>query len=1074
MLMQRVFASIGVVCGVLALGHDASGHGQIQRVDDLLAGTDLCVIAVPTGHQTTIDAAASGSREYGDVLEVVSPVLSRGDAPREGESLFLFRALADGDALLSSGHVPAMEIGRPYLLLLRSRDRDAGSWDIVAGDQGAFRLVSDEGSSGEIYPMRFDRRGITGLNDDGMLELTPNLDGIVDGLAIPTGDLDALMSAAPVPTGQSALSAMTRESWLGGGVLSLNELLRILATTEPGDASALAMHDHGTEGPIPLPDSGSVSERGGIVDLCVCNRWELMLIIDALPEHFWAFDKDMHSMWTYNQFMDIYRYYIDPGWAGGNEVNEFGGFTSNANMQDQYGYSWGTNTLGVTQSWIPNDCECCWFVETDVHYNPRFTWLDDIDDTLYRYSSDDRALYRPVLAHELGHTWGYQSEGSTGSACPETYNYDRHSVMHAYYDDVIETGRGLHLSDAMMIRAGYEDQTVTTALIDVGCESYYVDSAGQLDGSYFYPVCPDPNEPVTLYDVVMENMTTGWALHDVELRVYLSKNNHTITESDRLVGTWTWSELSPETWWQGDLTFVWPDDLDSEIYYIGLMMYLPQDEYVQEDFYSSNNTTWMEIPCPGNPGPDTPSCGTPTIIDLPNWGFYTDVVWIPYPFGLDDNDPPMELCCSPGGVFYGPDLWYEFTPPSHGLVTITFDGASDVIALYEADEACSGGSPVACTCDTGSHGSGGNPAFGGQGEFAALQAPVGAGKRYLVRVGSLTGEPAGGYLNIGYRLEGVPGDSVTLAMPLDGVVFETLEDNSYQSGPEAECSPNKPKAEWYSWVAPADGEAWASTCDLSTSFDTALAIFKAEDCPDCLPIACNEDADPPCGVLGASHVTWDAVVGQKYLIRIAGGSEDGEYVLRAGVHAGAPQNDACSDLASISEGVHPFSTLGASEDQTGGCAGEKTDGIWFKYVASHSGFVTISTCEDDGGDADFDSKLIAIQPGTCEEALRCGRVCGEYGSKLNLWVQADSYPLLLGGAPLMGGFETGQGDLAISLDVRCIGDVDGDGGVNINDLLLLIGGWEGVDPLLDFSNDGVVGIDDLLAMLDRFGCTTEP
>jgi len=801
-----------------------------------------------------------------------------------------------------------------------------------------------------------------------------------------------------------------------------------------------------------------------------------MLNIDALPEHFWAFDKDMHCMWTYNQFMDIYRYYLDPTWGGGNGQNEFGGFTSGATMRSQYSntFSWG-NTLGVTMSRLPTGCDCCWLLETDVHYNPSFSWYDDIDDTLNLFWSDGRVLYRPVLAHELGHTWGYQSEGSTGSACPETYNYDRHSVMHGYYEDVIETGMGLHLSDAMIIRVGYSDQTVTPALIDVGCESYYVDSAGQLEGSYFYPVCPDPNELVTLYDVVMENMTLGWSLQDVELRVYLSKNNHTITESDRLVGTWTWPELSPETWWQGDLSFVWPDDLDPDIYYIGLMMYLPQDDYTQVDFYSSNNTTWMEMQCPGNPAvPDTPTCGTPTIVDVIPWDFYTDVVWISYPFGLDDNDPPMELCCSPGEMFYGPDLWYEITPVANGMITISLDGenASDVIALYEADAACSGSSPIACACETGSDGSGGNPAFGGQGEYVSLQAPVSADKRYLVRVGSLTGEPAGGYLNIGYRLEGIPGDSVALALPLDGVVYETLYDNTYQSGPEAECSPNKPKAEWYSWVAPADGEAWASTCDLSTSFDTALAVFKADDCPDCLPFACNEDADPPCGETGASRVSWIAARGITYLIRVAGGGEDHEYVLRAGVHAAPPDNDSCSSMAAVSEGVHPFSTLGASEDSVPGCGGDKTDGVWFKYLASNEGLVTISTCEDDGGDADYLSHVMAIQQNQCEDVLRCGTPCGQHGSRFTLWVRADSYPLLVGGALLMDGSESGQGDLAISLDVRCIGDVDGNGGVGIDDLLLLIGGWEGVDPLLDFSNDGIVGIDDLLAMLDRFGCSS--
>jgi hypothetical protein len=1065
---------VSAVCGSVFLGAHVNGHSRIHPVDDLLAGTDLCVIAVPTGHQATVDGQRPGTRELCDVLHVLSPVLSRGAPPDEGTELFMYRAQVQGDMIQSSGHVPALEIGRPYLLLLQERDADAGTWNIVVGDQGAFRLVSDEGGSGEIYPMRFDRRGVTGLTGEGFLELTPNLDAIVDGLAIPTNDLDARMAPAPQATGNGALSATTRSPWLGDAALSLHDLVRILVNTEQGDASALSMHDHSVDGPIPTMDVGHLSDRGGVVDLCVCNRWELMLVIDALPEDFWAFGKDMHSMWTYNQFMDIYRYYIDPGWAGGNGDNEFGGFTSDANMQAHYdGYSWGTDTLGVTQFWIPSDCDCCWFAETDVHYNPRFSWSDDIDQTLYRYSSDDRALYRPVLAHELGHTWGYQSEGSTGSACPETYNYDRHSVMHAYYDDVIETGRGLHLADAMLIRAGYESQTVTPAVIDVGCESYYVDSAGTLESSYFYPVCPDPDEVVTLYDVVMENMTLGWSLQDVELRVYLSKNNHTITESDRLVGTWTWPSLSSETWWQGDLSFVWPDDLEPEIYYIGLMMYLPQDEYTQPDFYSSNNTTWMEIPCPGNPSPTTPTCGTPTIIEMIPWDFYTDVIWIPHPFGMDDNDPPMELCCSPGGMFYGPDLWYEVTPSAHGMINIALDGdaASDVIALYEADEACSGGAPIACTCETGSSG-GGNPAFGGQGDFVSLQAPVSADKRYLVRVGSLTGEPAGGYLNIGYRLEGIPGDSVALALPTDGVVYGSLYDNTPQSGPEGVCSPNKPFAEWYSWVSPANGTAWATTCDLSTSFDTAVAVFKAADCPGCDPIACNEDAEPPCGEGGASHVLWEATQDQKYLIRVAGGDNAGDFVLRTGVHAAQAENDDCGSMAVLGEGVHPFSTLGATEDVVSGCAGDKTDGVWFKYAAASEGFVTVSTCEDDGGAADYDSVIMAIRQSQCDEVLRCGSACGEHGSRFSMWVRADGYPLLVGGAPKLDGSESGRGDLVISLDVRCLGDVDASGDVGIDDLLLLIGGWDGIDPLLDFSNDGTVGIDDLLAMLDRFGCTS--
>jgi hypothetical protein len=89
-----------------------------------------------------------------------------------------------------------------------------------------------------------------------------------------------------------------------------------------------------------------------------------------------------------------------------------------------------------------------------------------------------------------------------------------------------------------------------------------------------------------------------------------------------------------------------------------------------------------------------------------------------------------------------------------------------------------------------------------------------------------------------------------------------------------------------------------------------------------------------------------------------------------------------------------------------------------------------------------------------------------------MWVTGDSHPILLGGSKTYEVGDTGSGDLMVSLDIRCIGDVDGQGDVSIDDLLLLIGGWGSVDPLLDFSNDGTVGIDDLLAILDRFGCST--
>ena len=52
---------------------------------------------------------------------------------------------------------------------------------------------------------------------------------------------------------------------------------------------------------------------------------------------------------------------------------------------------------------------------------------------------------------------------------------------------------------------------------------------------------------------------------------------------------------------------------------------------------------------------------------------------------------------------------------------------------------------------------------------------------------------------------------------------------------------------------------------------------------------------------------------------------------------------------------------------------------------------------------------------------------------------------------------------------NCPADVDGDGVVNVNDLLAVIGGWGGSDPALDIDGDGIVAVNDLLALIGAWG-----
>jgi len=1068
----RASAALIVVGCVASI---ASGHERIQSVDGLLERTDLAVIAIPTAQQATLDRDTGGADLY-DVLTVVSPIMARGAAPAEGEAILTWRGTIQGDHLTTTGHVPHLEDGQPYLLLLSHGSRGDGTWRIAAGDQGAFRIVADEAGSA-LYPMRFESRGILGLDDEGLLELTPTLGGISDGLAWATGSLEASMAPTPVISGPEAVSVRSRTFWQSGEILDVSSFIRLLTeSTSPmhPSTSQQTLEDH-----LATIPSAGVTERGGLVDLCICDRWSLFLIFQVLPEDYWAYWMDQSAMWFFNQFMDIYRYIDSDGtWDSGNGVNEFAGWIDSGTLEDATGDPWD-GALGLTVNRKPTGCDCCWLIESDVFYNPAFNWRSNIDNTFEMYDSHDRALYAPVQMHELGHTFGYMSDGIGSTTCQETYNYDRHSIMHAYYDDIVETGEGIHRSDAVLLRNAYEDQTGLIAGVDVGCESYYVTSSGRLSSSYMYPQCPDAGEEVTLYSIVMENMTYGWGLEDVELRVYLSKGNHNITTSDRHVATLTWSDLSSETWWEGDVTFTWPIDLDNDTYWIGLMMYLP-DDVNPDEWHTDNNTTWMSMQCPGNPATSGVVCVGPLTWPIEPWQVQVGPIWIPWSSGVQDSDPPLDLPCG-GGTFYGPDTWFELlSPPIDldwplGWVDVLVQGGAgdNVVALYEADGACAGDQPVAVVCHTGGGGDGGGPALGGDNEPISMRVPIDGNKDYLLRVGSLSGESMGGTLQVAYGFQGIPGDEPFLAAPLSGQVLGELSDNT-AAGPLDPCASNHVVSEWHAWVSPATGQARATTCHASTSAPVVLSVYLDQPGGQLEHIACSGTApDGDCGFEHGASVAWDAQAGGKYLIRVGAYDNAGTYMLTAGINADRPSHDACDAMAPLTEGLQSFSSLGADMDAVSGCGDDtETAGVWFKYAPTEEGYVTFSTCPDNGGAADYNVRLFAMDRDDCERAVRCSEPCGGDPTTLSMWVTVDSHPLLVGGAGAFGQADRGSGVLSVDLDRRCLGDTDGSGDVGIDDLLYLIGSWSGNDPMADFNNDGLVDISDLLKMLERFGCTS--
>ncbi|MFQ5430027.1 MAG: dockerin type I repeat-containing protein [Phycisphaerae bacterium] len=73
-----------------------------------------------------------------------------------------------------------------------------------------------------------------------------------------------------------------------------------------------------------------------------------------------------------------------------------------------------------------------------------------------------------------------------------------------------------------------------------------------------------------------------------------------------------------------------------------------------------------------------------------------------------------------------------------------------------------------------------------------------------------------------------------------------------------------------------------------------------------------------------------------------------------------PNNDDCAIAPQfITDGVHPFSTVGATTDgPAGGVCGDVQNDVWFKYFSTCGGTLTISLCLE----TDFDSILEVYQP----------------------------------------------------------------------------------------------------------------
>jgi len=142
--------------------------------------------------------------------------------------------------------------------------------------------------------------------------------------------------------------------------------------------------------------------------------------------------------------------------------------------------------------------------------------------------------------------------------------------------------------------------------------------------------------------------------------------------------------------------------------------------------------------------------------------------------------------------------------------------------------------------------------------------------------------------------------------------------------------------------------------------------------------------------------------------------------------------------------------------------------IGFNDVDYHSGEIIDST----DWEMTVDGSSIHWNTETYEENEWANAI--RWGSMHTFWFTADQ-------PPTTGGLELGlfkPGDTSSithnaavpDCAVACTGDVDGNGAVNVADLLVIVSLWGSDDPQGDVTGDGIVDIIDLLAVMADWGC----
>lgn len=347
-------------------------------------------------------------------------------------------------------------------------------------------------------------------------------------------------------------------------------------------------------------------------------------------------------------------------------------------------------------------------------------------------------------------------------------------------------------------------------------------------------------------------------------------------------------------------------------------------------------------------------------------------------------------------------VWYSFQAPNNGIVSIYTNQDSAAVTLGDSElalYALPGGNCadytdlllINCNNDAGF---GPLPANG-----ALINQQLTPGQTYYVQVSG--NRSAIGDFCVQLDSVVVPAnDDLCDATPL--ALGATCNGQPNGNNSLATAQPNEPagscfvganQSVWYSFIAPASGEALVSThvATIGTNEDTEVAVYRLPggDCGqlgDLVQVGCSQDWDAASGIYLSTVVLTGLDAGATYYVQVSGWNDtEGSFCLEVSEGGLTPaNNDICSAISlpvdgSVNQYSNEFATVTPAEqnDLLPPPSGTGTDAyswsenslsntLWFTFVAPNSSTVAIDLCnENGGGTTDFDTQVAVYEADSC-------------------------------------------------------------------------------------------------------------